>query len=88
MNPMMNMPSGMPGNRGSKKKLVVVFVVAAAVAVSLWWWFSQAPVLEAPTTGQQAPNDTTAAINQDLQAVDFGDLDAELQGIDQELNQL
>ncbi len=70
------------------KNIIVLIVVATAVL--LFWMWQQGVLLfgqqaEAPGTEQ---GDTTTAIQGQLDAVDLGDLDAELQGIDTDLNSL
>lgn len=70
---------------------MAVIVIVALAAIVWWWQLSGSP---ATTGGSAAPapapasGDTTAAINEQLQGIDFGDLDQEFQTIDQDLNSL
>ena len=71
-------------------KNIILLIVVVAVAVLLFWMWQQGVLpfgqqAEAPATEQ---GDTTAAVQEQLDAVHLGDLDAELQGIDTDLNSL
>ncbi|MBI1984645.1 MAG: hypothetical protein HYS60_00855 [Candidatus Wildermuthbacteria bacterium] len=68
-------------------KIVIGIVILLLLALGLWWWQSGNLVsLQGPAT--QGPNDTTGTIQQDLNSLDLGDLDAEFQEIDSNINQL
>lgn len=74
----------------SKSKTWLWALAAAlvlAVAVWLWWGWRQAvaPEIAGPVLG---PTDITAAIDQELNATDFGDLETELQSTEADLNSL
>ncbi len=82
------------------KKLIflVVFIVAVTVLALLFTQFigpgrkgSPQP-LATPPAGQQdlsaAPDDQTMSIEQDLGTLNLGDLDAEFQAVDADLNSL
>ena len=78
-----------PTEQNSPKTWVWVVLVVAAVAAG-WLWLSRqatAPALEiaGPPLGE---SDTTSAIETELNATDFGDLEAELQATDADLNSL
>lgn len=71
----------------SKTWLWVAIAVVAVLAAAGWMWLAtpaSAPVSE---TGLTA-DDTTDVLDQELQATDLGDLDAELQATDADLNAL
>ena len=72
----------------SKTWLWVALVVVVVVAG--WLWLSRQAT--APTLEVSGPplseSDTTSAIEQELNATDFGDLEAELQATDADLNSL
>lgn len=82
----------------SKNKRVVWIVVAVAVVVAVlaWWYmYRRAPGSSdegAPTSVEtQEPlsgGDTAADISRDLEAVDLGNVDSELNALDQDINQL
>lgn len=66
--------------------LVIVLIVLAGLAFS---WDSVQNFLQLGSQEEPAPTgDTTPAIEQALDQVDMRDLDAELQGIDADLNSL
>ena len=60
---------------------VLVLVVIVAVVLIVW----QGPEAQAPEIGT---DDTNAAINAQIESIDLGDLESELQDIDTELDQL
>ena len=69
-----------------KKILLALIVVAAFIAA--WWFLSgKMPTVTAPT-GTEKAGVTEGEIINELDAVDIGDLDAEFENIDKELNQL
>ena len=70
---------------------LVWLLVAALVAVGAWmWWARQAAAPEVSETADPvlSQEDTTDAIEAELAATDFGDLEAELQATDADLNSL
>ena len=71
-----------------KKTLLIIIIVLALTAISVWWWTSRsAPSL--PSLEPEAPgSDTTSAIESELQNIDLGDLDAEFQNLDADINSL
>jgi hypothetical protein len=60
----------------------VLIVLVALVVIFILW---EGPSAEAPTIGT---GDTTSEIAEQLDSIDVGDLDAELQAIDADLGQL
>lgn len=72
-----------------KNKALIVVLLVVVVLVVVYLLLSQRGYVPAvPEVGAPAADDTTAVINQGLEGVDLGDLDAEFQAIDQELNNL
>jgi flagellar basal body-associated protein FliL len=76
--------------KGSGLGLLIVIIIVIVVA-----WFAFAKRGVAPSSDEaaqiQSPaagEDTTAVIEAELQDVDLGNIDAELQAIDADLNQL
>ena len=67
-----------------KSKTWIWVVVVVLLAVALWWWNQQSAI--APEIVSEG--DTTVAIDQDLNAVDLGDVDAELQDLEADVNSL
>jgi len=76
-----------------------VFYIALLVVVAgVGWWYydayyahpDQAAVDEilAPVSGVAVEDNTTTATENDLEALDLGDIESELQGIDSELENL
>jgi len=70
-----------------------MWLAAAAIAVLLvlsWWMWRGAREASAPETGEPAlsESDTTATLEQELQSTDLGDLEAELQATDADLQSL
>ena len=77
--------------QNSKTWLWVTGAVVVAAVFGGWFWWSNQAV--APTTSDTAgpvlsETDTTAAIDQELNATDFGNLEAEMQATDADLQSL
>lgn len=83
------------------KNIIILIVILGIIAgAAYWYWTNRAvvePEISAPQiTGPSAPaptlsapaEDTTSAIDQDLQNIDIGNEDEGLQNIDTELNNL
>jgi len=73
-------------NNNSKMWLGVA-VAVAVVGLFAWMWWAQPAAAPVSETGLSA-TDTTLAIDQELQATDLGNLEAELQATDADLNAL
>ena len=78
----------------NKTWLWAAAVVLAVAALAGWMWWSPrqatapgASETAAPQSGVSA-DDTTSAIDAELNATDFGNLEAELQATDADLNSL
>lgn len=74
----------------SKKTLSIIIIIVILLGIGAWLWM-QAPVTQAPSTGQTPQssaetNDTTASINQDLQNIAIED--PNFQSIDSDVNSL
>lgn len=71
------------------KNTIYLFIALLIIVAGVWFWMNQ-PVLNAPTTGTPqgnvAANDTTAAINQDVNAINIQDPD--FTNIDSDVNSL
>lgn len=77
-------PVTLPDAKKSQSWIVWAVLVAAIVlAAALILW--RGPAVRAPEIGTE---DTTSAISAQLDRIDIRNLEAELQSIDQELNQL
>lgn len=79
----------------SKKYFIVLIigVVVILVGLGIWYWQSQeeeivTPSAAIPTAPATIKEDSTSAINQELNSIDVGDLDKEFQAIDSDLNSL
>ena len=76
----------------NKTWLWVTAAVLAVAALAFWMWWSprQATAPGASETAGPAlsAQDTTSAIDAELNATDFGNLEAELQATDADLNSL
>ena len=83
MNEQMNMQA-MPAS-ATKKWMWLAAVAIVVLAVLGWWMWQRPQQVTAPETSEQ---DTTVAIEQELQATDLGDLEAELQATEADLNSL
>lgn len=69
----------------SQKSKTWIWVVAVILLAVVIWWWSQQPAVAPETVSR---GDTTVAIDQDLTAVDLGDVDTELQGLEADVNSL
>lgn len=83
----MNMQA-MPASAAKKWMWVAAAAVAALAVLGFWMWWAQEAAT--PEIGGPALNesDTTAAIEQELQATDLGNLEAELQATEADLQSL
>ncbi|HXF43959.1 MAG TPA: hypothetical protein VNK70_00555 [Candidatus Paceibacterota bacterium] len=71
------------------KKLFWVIIIVIVVIIGFLLWGNDASRVSAPTGSEVVPgNDTTGAINQDLENLELGDLNQEFETIDADLNQL
>ena len=67
------------------KNILIGIVVIAVILVGVWIFLQQGTETQQES---QAPADTTSSIQADLDALDLGDVDAEFESIDQDLNSL
>ena len=76
----------------SPVKTIVWIIVAIIVVVAVYFTVTQKTHLPATETSDslqiQSGSDTTAAIQNDLNSIDTGNLDAEMKNIDDQLNNL
>ncbi|MBI2036895.1 MAG: hypothetical protein HYT14_00865 [Candidatus Liptonbacteria bacterium] len=75
------------------KKVWVWVVIGALVVAGLWWYAYYQPTYQAPgelpqTAQPLSGGDTTADITDDLNAIDLGDIDKDLQQLDADIEQL
>lgn len=68
-----------------KKSNLVWLAVVVALALLVWWYWGYQ---SAPETDALSGGDTTADIGQDLQSVDLGAVEQELDALDKDINQL
>lgn len=74
---------------GDNKKTVLVTIIAGlAVLGALIWWMRQAPTPQQAGTSSPTPDAEAAAINQGVDSVNVGDLNAEFEAIDKDLQGL
>lgn len=73
-------------------KIIWIIVIIAVIAVGYWLWNSKwdQPGVESvlPQLPEVSEEDSTAAIQQDLEQIDLGDIEGQFQNIDAELNNL
>ncbi|MEK9168237.1 MAG: hypothetical protein AAB698_00335 [Patescibacteria group bacterium] len=90
-------PSIEPKSQKNLIVLIIIGVVVVLVGLGVWYWQVQkeeiiAPSADISTVPEVAPltakEDSTSAINQELNSVDVGNLDKEFQAIDSDLNSL
>lgn len=76
--------------QNSKTWLWVVAVVAVVAAAWLWWgsWLASAPSSSETAGPALTAEDTSSAIEAEANATDLGNLEAELQSTDADLNSL
>ena len=78
----------------SQKNLIVLIIIGVAVVLvglGVWYWQVQEKEIVAPSVNVSAPivkEDSTIAVNQELDNIGIGDLDKEFQAIDSDLNSL
>lgn len=65
---------------------ILIAVIVLALVWAAWRYFVYMPVLETNTT--VLDNDTTAALDNDLNSVDIGNPGEDLKQLDADLNQL
>ncbi len=87
MNEQMNMQNPVSG---SKKWMWLAAAALVALAAFGWWMWQSAEEAAAPELGGPAlsDSDTTLSIDEELQSTDLGDLEAELQATDADLQSL
>ena len=88
-----NMGSEPKNMRIGDKKLPVILAVAGLVVAAglVWWWIGGKEAGQksmAPTATPEGQSVETVDINADLNDINAGDLDAEFNQIDQDLNGL
>lgn len=79
-----------PGNKKSSVIIIIGAIVVLAV-LGIWYWKIQTPPVSEKTNEPQQSvkkEDSTSAIDQELNSIDIGDLNAEFQTIDSDLNSL
>lgn len=74
-------PVMMPEKKGKGWVVWAVIIVIIALAAIFIFW-------SGPAATEIGTEDTTSAIDAQLGSIDFGDLEAELQDIDADVNQL
>ena len=77
--------------QGGKWWVWIVIAAVVLAGVAIWWYVAYRPAPESTTAETTMPlsgEDTTAAIEQDIEAVDLGNVDEELDALDQDINQL
>lgn len=83
MDEQMNMQAPASGS----KTWLWVAAAAAVLAVAGWMWWATPAAAPVSETGL-SETDTTAELDAELQATDLGDLDAELEAMNADLNAL
>ena len=76
-----------------KKSIIIIIVIVILALVVIWRWQAGRTSIPAPTTGETTleellQEDTTSAAVEALDSLDLGDLDAEFEAIDAELDSL
>ena len=74
-------------SRDNKKPVLITIVAGIIVLGALVWWMKQAPTSQQVQTSP-TPDAEAAAINQDINNIDVGDLNAEFEAIDKDLQGL
>ena len=74
-------------------KTIWTIVIIVIIAAGYWLWNSKwgsqpGPESALPEVPEVSQEDTTTAIQQDLEQIDLGDIEEQFQGIDSELNNL
>ncbi len=81
---MENTQNNMPVySSGSNKKTFLIIVSAIVVLGVLMWWLKQGPSKQAQVS--PTPDAESAAINDEVNTIDTGDLNAEFKGIDTDI---
>lgn len=91
-NPNITPPMMSSGQEKGKKLWIWVSVAVAVVVAGLVWYFGTSqtgfPQLPIPTPTPQTEAQLDSQIGNEVENVDIGNLDAEFQGIDADLNSL
>lgn len=72
-----------------KSKTGIIIVIIVIAALGYWYWSVKGtPFVSAPTTTINEAADTTADINTDVQNINIGDLNGDLENIDKDISTL
>ena len=76
-------------NKGETSKIIIVAIVLALILAGIVWW-SQTQDLQAPTTNQEVGDaaQIEVEVQQDLEGLDELNIDAELESLDADLENL
>jgi len=84
--------------KNNNSVLIVILLLLFAAIIGIWYWWGQSQKIITPQTPLPTPTprietgtqkeDSVSSINNDLNALDIGDLEKEFQLIDQDLNSL
>jgi len=76
-------------NKGETSKIIIVAIVLALILAGIVWW-SQTQDLQAPTTNQEISDtaEVEVEVQQDLEGLDELNIDAELESLDADLENL
>lgn len=79
-----NQPIGSKSN----KKFAIIIVIIIVLALGAWYFLKGSATTGEQTGEEVAPAEEAQAVNEELNGIDVGDTNQELESIDQDLNNL
>ncbi len=73
-----------------KKTILIIIILVIVIGTIIFWWIMQKPVpsVSLVPSAPVLKNDTTSVIDKDLEGMDVGEGDKEVEGIENEVKNL